>query len=86
VCIEKEVGVAGNRKVVDGKSVESFRCLDLSRRGTCTSKLRKAVRNEENEDDQEAITRSFDLKIPEERVGAEEIQGFIDDIALRVTR
>jgi hypothetical protein len=86
VCIEKEVGVTGNREVVDGESVEVFRRLDLSRRGTCTAKLRKTIRNEENEDDQEAITGSFDLKVPEERVGAEEVQGFINDVALLVTR
>ena len=30
--IEKEVGVTGNRKVVDGESVEGFRRFDLSRR------------------------------------------------------
>ena len=58
----------------------------MSRRGTCTAKLRKTVRNEENEDDQESIARSFDLKVPEERVGAEEIQGLIDDVALLGTR
>ena len=86
MCIEKEVGITGDRKVVDGKSVEGFRRLDLSRRGTCTAKLRKTVRNEENEDDQEAIAGSFDLKVPEERVGAEEIQGLIDDVALLGTR
>ena len=48
--------------------------------------FRYTVRNEENEDDQEAIAGSFDLKVPEERVGAEEVQGFIDNVALLVTR
>jgi hypothetical protein len=86
VCIEKEVGVTGNGKVVDGEGVERFRRFDLSRRGACTAKLRKTIRNEENEDDQKAITGSFDLKVPEERVGAEEVQGFIDDVSLLVTR
>ena len=71
--IEKEVGVTGDRKVVDGESVKGFRRLDLSGRGTCTSKLRKTIRDEENEDDQEAITGSFDFKVPEERVSAEEV-------------
>ena len=84
--IEKEVGVTGNRKVVDSECVECFRRLDLSRRAACTAKLRKAIRNEEDEDDQKAITGSFDLKVSEERVGAEEVQGFIDDVALLVTR
>lgn len=86
VCIEKEVGITGNRKVVDGEGVEVFCRLDLSRRGTCTAKLRKTVRNEEDEDDQETIAGSFDLKVPEERVGAEEVQGFINDVSLLVTR
>ena len=84
--IEKEVGVTRNRKVVNSECIEGFRRLNLSRRAACTAKLRKAIRNEEDEDDQEAITRSFDLKVPEERVGAEEVQGFIDNVALLVTR
>lgn len=83
--IEKEIGVTGDRKVVDGESVEGFGRLNLRRRGTSTAKLRKTIRNEENEDDQEAITGSLDLKVPEERVGAKEVQGFIDDVALLVT-
>jgi len=86
VRVEKEVGVTRNGKVVDSECVKRFRRLDLSRRGARTAKLRKTVRNEENEDDQEAITRSFDLKVPKEGVGAEEVQGFIDDIALLATR
>jgi len=86
VRIEKEVGITGNWKVVDGESVEGFGRFDLSRCGTCTAELRKTIRNEEDEDDQEAIAGSFDLKVPEERVGAEEVQGFINDVALLSTR
>ncbi len=78
--IQKEVGVPRNRKVVNGESVKGFRRLDLSRRDTCAAKLGETIRNEEDEDDQEAITRSLDLKVPEERVGAEEVQRLIDDI------
>ena len=84
--IEKEVGIPGNRKVVDSESIEGFSRLYLSRRGACTAELCKTIGDEEDEDDQEAITGSFDLKVPEERVGAEEVQSFIDDVALLVTR
>ena len=80
--VQKEVGIAGDGEVIDRKRVERFGCLYLSGRDARTAKLRKTIRNEEDEDDQEAIARSLDLKVSEKRVGAEEVEGFVDDISL----
>jgi len=82
VRIQKEVGIAGDGEVIDRERVERFVCFYLSRRGARTAKLRKTIRNEEDEDDQEAIARSLDLKVSEKRVGAEEVEGFVDDVSL----
>ena len=80
--IQKEVGIAGNGEVIDRKRVERFVGLYLSGRGARTAKLRETIRNEEDEDDQEAIARSLDLKVSEKRVGAEEVEGFVYDVSL----
>jgi len=80
--IQKEVGIAGDGEVIDRKRVERFGCLYLSRRDARTAELRKTIRNEEDEDNQEAIARSLDLEVSEKRVGAKEVEGFVDDVSL----
>lgn len=80
--IQKEIGVAGDGEVIDRKRVERFGCLYLGRRGARTPQLRKTIGNEEDEDNQEAIARSLDFKVSEKRVGAEEVEGFVDDVSL----
>jgi hypothetical protein len=57
----------------------------LSRCGARTAKFCKTIGNKEDEDDEEAITRALDLEVSEERVGAEEVEGLIDDVPLRIT-
>ena len=39
--------------------------------------------DEEDEDDELAVGRALDLKIAEKRVGAEEVEGLVDDVGLR---
>jgi len=65
VGIEKEIGIAGDGKVIDRKRIERLRRLDLARRCARTAKLCKTIRNEEYEDDEEAIAWSLDLKVSE---------------------
>ena len=84
--VEKEIGIAGNGEVIDRKRVERFSGFYLSRRGARTAKFCKTVGNEEDENDQEAVTRSLDLEVSEERVGAEEVEALVDDVSLLITR
>lgn len=86
VCIEREISIAGNGEIIDGKGIESFGSLYLSRRGACAAKLRETVGNEEDEDYEKTITGPFDLEVSEERVGAEEVECLVDDVSLFITR
>jgi len=86
VCIEREIGIAGNGEIIDGKGIERFGSFYLSRRGACTAKFRETIGNEEDEDDEKTITRPLDLEVSEERVGAEEVECLVDDVSLLITR
>ena len=85
MSIQREIGIAGNREIIDGKGIERFRSFYLSRRSACTAKFRETIGNEEDEDDEETITRPLDLEVPEERVGAKEVECLIDDVSLLIT-
>lgn len=52
-------------------------------RGLTLSDAAEAVADKEDEVDQRAVGGALDLKVAKERVGAEERQGFIDDVGLR---
>jgi hypothetical protein len=86
VCIEKEISIARDGEVIDRESIERFGRLYLRRRSACISKLRKTIRHEEDEDDEEAIARSLDLKVSKKRVGTEEVECFVDDVSLFAAR
>ena len=86
MCIEREISIARYGEVIDRKRIESFRSFYLSRRGACTAELRETVGNEEDEDDEEAIARSLDLEVSEERVCAEEVKSLVNDVSLLITR
>jgi hypothetical protein len=66
VCVEREIGIAGNGEIIDGKGIECFGSFYLSRHGACTAKLRETIGNEEDEDDEKTITRTLDLEVSEE--------------------
>jgi len=86
MCIEREIGVAGNREIIDGKGIERFSSFYLSRRGACTAEFCETIGDEEDEDDEKTITRTLDLEISEERVGTEEVECLVDDVSLVITR
>lgn len=66
VRVEREVRVTRDRKVVDGECVEHLGCLDLGWHCPSTADLRKAVRDEEDKDNQSTVGRAFDLEIPKQ--------------------
>jgi len=80
VRVQREVRVARDRKVVYRERIERLGRLDLAGRGTRGADLGKAVRDEENEDDEETVGGALDLEVAEEGVGAEEVDGFIDNV------
>ena len=86
MCIEREIGIAGNGEIIDSKGIERFGSFYLSRRGASTAKFRETIGNEEDEDDEKTITRPLDLEVSEERVGAEEVECLVDDVSLLITR
>jgi hypothetical protein len=83
VRIERKVGVAGDGKAIDGERVERFARLELGLRRARRSELGEAVRDEEDEHDERSVGGALDLKIAEERVGAEEVEGLVDDVCAR---
>lgn len=86
MCVEREIGIAGNGEIIDGKGIERFGGFYLSRRGACTAKFRETIGNEEDEHDEKTITRPFDLEVSEERVGAKEVECLVNDVSLLITR
>lgn len=82
MCIQRECRITRHREVIHSKSLQNLACLNLRRYSPCRPNFRETVRNEEDEDDQEAVGGSFDLEVAEEGVGTEEVQCFIYDIGL----
>lgn len=80
--IQRKVGVARDRKAVHRESIERFRRLYLRRHCSCASNLGETVGDIKNEDDESAVRWAFDLKVTEERIGAEQIQSFVDYVRL----
>ena len=78
--IQCEVGVTRDREVVDSEGVEGLTRLELRRRGALRAKLREAVGDKEDEDDEQAVGGALDLEVAEERVRAEEVEGLVNDV------
>ena len=56
------------------------RCRRRTQRARDRAELREAVGDEEDEYDEVAVGRAFDLEVAEEGVGAEEVESFVEDI------
>jgi len=82
VRVQREVGISRDREVINGERVQRFGCLNLVRYCLRVAKLGQAVGDEEDENNEKAIRRALDLKVAEQRVGAEEIECFVDYICL----
>ena len=78
--VERKVGVAGDGEAVHGERVEHLGRLDLAGQRARGADLGKAVRDEEDEDYEEAIGGPLDLEVAEEGVGAEEVEGLVDNV------
>ena len=80
--IEREVGVSGDREVVNGEGVECLGSLNNAWDRSRGADLGKTVGDEEDEDNEETIGRALDLEVAEEGVGTEKVEGFVDDVGL----
>jgi hypothetical protein len=80
VRIQEKICVPRQRKVVHRERAERFCRLELVWRHTRRRNLREAVGYEEDEDDEQPICWALDLKVAEERVGAEEVERLVDDV------
>ena len=80
--VERKVGVAGNGEVVDRQSVQQLGRLKLAGYSLGGADLGKAVGDEEDEDNEEAIGGALDLEVAEEGVGTEEVESLVNDICL----
>lgn len=83
MCIKQEIGVSGNGEIIHRQGIESFVRLKLAGNRAQRSELGQTIRNEEDENDQQSVGGTFDLKVAKERVGAEEIDRFVDNVGLR---
>ena len=78
--VQVEGGVSGDEHVVDREGVERLVRLKLAHDCSAATNRREAIRDEEDEVDEHAVCRALDLEVAEERVGAEEVECFVDDI------
>lgn len=84
--IECKVGIAGDGERVHGEGIEILGRFDLRRWRAVAAYLCETVRNIEDKDDECAVGWAFDFKVAKERIGAEQIQRFVDDVRLRCFR
>ena len=84
--VERKVGVAGDGEAVHSERVEHLGRLDLAGQRARGADLGKAVRDEEDEDNEQAIGGAFDLEVAEEGVGTKEVEGLVNDIRFRWIR
>jgi len=82
MCVEGEVCVTGDREGIDRQSVQKLRGLNLRWRRPRSAEFRQTIRDEEDEDNQGAVSRALDLEVSEEGVGAEEIERLVDYVGL----
>lgn len=82
MCIQRKVGIPRNGEVVHRKRVQRLGCFDLRRHGLHAPELGQAVRYVKDEDDEQAVCGSFDLKVSEEGVCTEEIESFVYYVCL----
>ena len=80
--IERKVGVSRNGKCVNRERVQQLAGFDLCRHRARRSKLGQTIGDVEDEDDEGTVGRAFDLKVSEERVGAEQVDGFVYYVAV----
>jgi hypothetical protein len=80
--VEHKVSVAGDCERVNGKCVEHLGRFNLAWWRTSRTKLGKTVRDVKDENDEEAVGGALDLKVTEERVGTEEVEGFVNYVRL----
>ena len=78
--IKRETGIARNSKVVYSECVQSLVSFNLRRRDPSRSDFGQTIGDEQDEDYEETVCWTFDFKVTEERVGAEEIECFVEYI------
>ena len=83
--IQSKIRVTRNRETINTQSIETLRSFDLGwSRFSCWRRpeLRQTIGDEEDEDDENTVCRTFDFEISEKGVGTEEVKGFVDYISL----
>ncbi|KAH8094839.1 Nin one binding Zn-ribbon like-domain-containing protein [Cristinia sonorae] len=75
-----EIRVAGDGEVINGESIQGLACFKLRRPSSRLPKFLQAIGNIKNEDDEETVCGTFDLKVSEEGVGTEEVECFVDNV------
>jgi hypothetical protein len=75
--VQLEHGIARQCKALDSKGIQQFGTLQMRGRRPRRGDLGQAVRDEEDEDDEEAVCGALDFKVAEEGVGAEEVERFV---------
>lgn len=81
--IEREADVARQREQVDGQRVQ--RAVGVSHRRRLVQ-FREALQDKQDAVDEQAVGAALDFEVAEERVGAEQVEGFLDDVVLLVGR
>lgn len=76
--VQRKAHFAREREVVHCKRIQQLPCFDLRRDSLRRSDFRETVGDEEDEDNEQAVGGALDLEVSEERVGTEEVKGFVD--------
>ena len=82
MCVQGEVSVSRDREVVHSQSIQRLISFQLVGNRPRRADLGEAVRDEENEDNEEAVSGTLDLEVAEEGVGTEEVEGLVNDVSL----
>lgn len=83
-AIERETGLTRQAKVIDAQCRQLLDRFRVRRAWTTRRRcqFRQTVRDEQDQVDEQSIGGSFDLKVSEQAVGSEEVEGFFDDVRL----
>lgn len=82
-AVEREVGIAGKGEAIHRVGGKLFVGLVCGPGHFGRGDLGETVGDEEDEVDEDAVGGALDFKVAEERIGAEEVDAFVDDVWAR---
>lgn len=80
MCVQGEIGISWNGKCINSECIQQLGCFYLRRNAASGADLGETVGNKQDENNQCAVRRSFNLEISKKRVCTEKIEGFVYNV------